>query len=434
MSELKVPHPRGRTWIPPALRLYRVGVLVVIVLLVRSHHVRLRVQGDSPVTPEEVRSFYPAAAGLRPDHSPRMGLHVIDDAGNSVGYVVHTSPFCDFIEGYTGGPTDTLIALDADWKVLGIRVRHSWDTPSYVKDVTADEYFMNTWNGLTWDQVATLDLADAGIEGVSGATDTSLAIAETITYRLHYSDLQETQQRLPFRIGVHDAGLALVLLVALIMSFSRLRGYTWFRRAFQVAVIVYVGFVTGDLIAQSVLAGWSRSAVPWRSSPGMVLLVAAALVVPWATRRNVYCLHICPHGALQELLGRMKPRRLRIRLPASVTGGLKWLPLLLLVLVLLIVMLGFPVDLTDVEPFDAYIIRSAGRATLTIAIVGLIASLFVPQAYCRFGCPTGALLNFVRTHGRADRFRKSDLAAALMVSLAAVLYWKYDLIGTWLLR
>ena len=27
----------------------------------------------------------------------------------------------------------------------------------------------------------------------------------------------------------------------------------------------------------------------------------------------------------------------------------------------------------------------------TVAAVGLIAAFFVPQAYCRFGCPTGAL-------------------------------------------
>jgi len=81
-------HLRNKPWTPRALRLYRLAVLVVIVLLVRSHCVKLRVQGDSPVTPEEVRSFYPAAAGLRPDHSPRMGLHVIDDAGDRLGYVV----------------------------------------------------------------------------------------------------------------------------------------------------------------------------------------------------------------------------------------------------------------------------------------------------------------------------------------------------------
>ncbi len=432
MPKLKGPHPRGKTWMPLVLRLYRLGVLVVIVLLVRSHRVRLRVYGDSPVTLAEVRSFYPQAVRLRADRSPRMGLYVLDDAGDSVGYVVHTSPICDSIIGYTG-PTDTLIAFDADWKVLGIQIRHSWDMRRHVEDVTGDEYFMNTWNGMTWDQAATLDLEEAGVEGVSGATMTSLAIAETITHRLHQADLQKAEQP-AFRVGVHDVGLALVLLVALIMSFSHLRGATWFRRAFQLAVIVYVGFVTGNLIAQSVLAGWARSEVPWQSAPGLVLLVAAALVVPWTSRRSVYCLHICPHGALQELLGRIKPKRLRIRLPAAVTRGLRWLPPLLLALVLLITMLPVPINLTDVEPFDAYIIRSAGWATVTIAVVGLIASLFVPQAYCRFGCPTGELLRFVRTHGRADRFGRSDLTAALMVALAAILYWKYDVIETWLLR
>jgi hypothetical protein len=53
--------------------------------------------------------------------------------------------------------------------------------------------------------------------------------------------------------------------------------------------------------------------------------------------------------------------------------------------------------------------------------VGLIASAFVPQAYCRFGCPTGALLNFVRARGAADRFSARDTAALALVAAAVAL-------------
>ena len=59
-------------------------------------------------------------------------------------------------------------------------------------------------------------------------------------------------------------------------------------------------------------------------------------------------------------------------------------------------MLSLPVSLVDIEPFDAWVFRVAGWATITVAIVGLVASLFVPMAYCRYGCPTGALLKFLQ--------------------------------------
>jgi hypothetical protein len=55
------------------------------------------------------------------------------------------------------------------------------------------------------------------------------------------------------------------------------------------------------------------------------------------------------------------------------------------------------------------------------------------MAYCHYGCPTGALLNFVRAHGKADRFSRRDLAALLLLGLAVVLAWKYHAIRIWML-
>ena len=94
-------------------------------------------------------------------------------------------------------------------------------------------------------------------------------------------------------------------------------------------------------------------------------------------------------------------------------------------------MMALPFDLAGIEPFAAYIVRSAGVATLSVAAIGLVASFFVPQAYCRFGCPTGALLNFVRARGPTDHFSRRDTAALLLVAVAVVLNWKYLSIILW---
>jgi hypothetical protein len=56
-----------------------------------------------------------------------------------------------------------------------------------------------------------------------------------------------------------------------------------------------------------------------------------------------------------------------------------------------------------------------------VAVVGLVASLFVPMAYCRYGCPTGALLKFVRYAGHGDAFGKRDVAALVLVGAAVAL-------------
>jgi polyferredoxin len=204
------------------------------------------------------------------------------------------------------------------------------------------------------------------------------------------------------------------------------------KRPYQILLIVYVGFISGDLLAQSLIAGWARSGVPWATASGLVLLLAAALLVPWATRQPLYCHHLCPHGAAQELLGRLRPVRYTIALRADVVRGLERLPAALLLFTLVTALIALPFELAGLEPFDAYLVRSAGWATLAVAGVGLVASFFVPQAYCRFGCPTGALLNFVRARGPTDRFSRRDVTALVLVALAATLNWGYVPVMIWM--
>ncbi|MCA9071915.1 MAG: hypothetical protein KDA84_23465, partial [Planctomycetaceae bacterium] len=68
------------------------------------------------------------------------------------------------------------------------------------------------------------------------------------------------------------------------------------------------------------------------------------------------------------------------------------------------------------------IFRIAGTATIGIFVVGLVASLFVPMAYCRFGCPTGALLGYLRFHGQSDRFTRKDAAAIGLLAMALLMF------------
>jgi polyferredoxin len=188
-----------------------------------------------------------------------------------------------------------------------------------------------------------------------------------------------------------------------------------------VLVIGYVGFINADLLAQTLIVGWSQNGVPWRTAPGLVLMLAAALIVPWASGKPLYCQQLCPHGHAQELLARIAPKRWRIALPKNLAAGLRWLPFLTLALIFGFVMLVLPHELAAFEPFDAYSVRAAGWATIAIAVAGLIAACFVPMAYCHYGCPTGALLNFIRGHGPADRFSRRDVAALCLVLLACAL-------------
>ena len=205
------------------------------------------------------------------------------------------------------------------------------------------------------------------------------------------------------------------------------------RKGFQFIVVLYVGFLGGHLLSLSVLTGWIHAGIPWSTGPGLVLLVTAALTVPAVSGKPLYCQHLCPHGVIQEWVHLAAKGRWRVDLPARAARWLRIVAPLLIVLGTAWVILHAPFEIAHIEPFDAYIIRTAGVATLTIAVLGILASAFIPMGFCRFACPTGAILNFVRARGREDRFSLRDAAAILMVLLALLLTRLHKPIHDWIL-
>jgi NosR/NirI family nitrous oxide reductase transcriptional regulator len=408
------------------LQIYRLGVLIAIAWLIREHQVRLRVQGERPVTVAEVRSHLPEAHRLEADPGPRAGLAVLDRDGRRIGYAVRTMPQSREITGYSG-PTDALIVFDAADRVLGVAFRHSYDTPSHVEDVSRDLLFMENWNGRTWDEIAAIQrLNEAGIYAVSGATRTSECLANSIGHRLRMGTGTSGTRPPAFAPRWQDFALTIIAALGCVFAFWKAPRVQRWRPWFQVAVFLFLGFFLGDLLAQSLLIGWVESGIPWRTTPGLVLLAAAAFLIPWTTRQPLYCTYLCPHGHAQRWLMKVIPARWTLKIDDAARPLLKTIPVLLLGVVLLTTFLRLPLDLAGIEPFDAYLIRSAGKATLGVAIAGLLLSLIIPMAYCKYGCPTGLLLAFVRRHAGESRPGLRDAVALLFLALAAALYLWHD--------
>ncbi len=411
-----------------ALQIYRLAVLAAIAWFVRSHHERLRVQGDWPVTVSEVAVFLEGAHRLRVDPGPRAGLEVIGQSGERIGYAVRTMPESRSITGYSG-PSDVLVVFDAEDRAVGVAIRHSYDTPSHVDDVRMDFLFMEKWNGRAWDEIAAIrSLSEAGIYGVSGATRTSEAVARSITHRLSEAEGRAAVER-RFTVGWRDGVLLVFLAAGCLFAFWKAKTLQRRRWILSVATILGLGLWLGDLIAQSLLVGWTESRIPWEATPGLVVFVAAAFFVPWFTGQPVYCQFLCPHGNLQRWTMKVLPARWKRPLPDDGKWIARWVPAMLLFLVLGVSFLRLDFDLAGIEPFDAYLLKSAGGATVAVALVGLAISLYYPMAYCKFGCPTGWLLEFVRRRTGRDKFGDRDwIGLALLVAagglyLAPVEWW-----------
>ncbi len=372
------------------------------------------------ITLAEVQKLEPKAAQLRPVNR-RPGSHeVLDGNGTRIGIATRTSPVTDALVGYKG-PTDSLMLLDASGQILKrMSLRKSFDSKRYVAYVTGDNYFQNLFNDMTLEKLADLDFKQAKIEGVSGATETSWSVAEGL--KLRAKNLLETQstgwlRKIQWRW--QDTGHAITLIAAFIMAFSRLRGIAWARHLHHVWLVLYGGFIASELLSQGLLTGWAAHGTPWQNAPGLLMLAVISLLGPIFTSKQLYCHHICPHGAMQQLLARRLPWQWRV--PAKIERWLTQIPFVLLALIFISLIRGWAINLNALEPFDAYVFRVAGWASLAIALIGLITSLFQPLAYCKYACPTGALFKLIRFTGDADRLGVRDWIAAslLVVGMAA---------------
>ncbi|MDA7513199.1 4Fe-4S binding protein [Akkermansiaceae bacterium] len=216
----------------------------------------------------------------------------------------------------------------------------------------------------------------------------------------------------PREIPWRNIALVTLTMGATLFSFTRLRGNPWARVLWQIIVVVFLGIILGDLLSQALLLGWAKHGLPFSDSWGLLFLAAAALLTPWATGHELYCHHLCPHGFLQRWLGKLPVKP--IKLPAKLQKLLSILPALFLLILVASTIIGASLNLADWEGFDAWLWRSAGFATITVAVAGLAASIFSPLAYCKFGCPTGALFKFLRKSSGTKHLSLRDLTAGLL--------------------
>jgi Na+-translocating ferredoxin:NAD+ oxidoreductase RnfG subunit len=252
------------------------------------------------LTLEEVTKLEPKATALRGE-APRW--EVLDETKNVIAIAIRTAPASDGVVGYKG-PSDSLMLLDAAGKTLrSMALRKTYDTEAYTAYVTGDSAFLKTFDGMTMEAIAGIDFDKAGVEGVSGATQTSWGVAEGARVRAQAylnekADRAVWWQRIRWRW--QDAGHLAVILSALVMAFTRMRGIAWCRHAHHVLLVVYGGFVSGEMLSQGLMAGWAAGGVPAFGQTASLAVVAVE-----TARRAFECaaLRFAAGGVCERRLG-----------------------------------------------------------------------------------------------------------------------------------
>ena len=378
--------------------------LVVVVLILAAAAI-LR---DGRILGHDLREAHEAKA-LKNDT-----LEVTPDGA----FVVNTKPLAKDVQGY-GGPVPLKIHIK-DGRVAAVEAEPNAESPDFFNRA---KELLNHWQGKSVDEA----LAEE-VDAVSGATFSSKAIIANMQRGLAYAKQHgqwgedgsagalgtsappieggsagalETSAS-PIEGGSAGAletsappivALIVVLLGAVVPLFYNNRRLHLVQLAVNVVVLgLWTGtFVSYTLFLRIFAGGVSLSAIGALAAPLLMLIVA--LIYPLAGRSGHYCANICPFGSAQELAGKLSRRKLRITPRVlkllSVLRNLLWGVLMALLLT------GTCTAWIDYELFTAFLYSSASVWVTVLAALFLVLSVWVPRPYCRFVCPTGALIKSV---------------------------------------
>ena len=381
--------------------------LVVVVLILAAAAI-LR---DGRILGHDLREAHEAKA-LKNDT-----LEVTPDGA----LVVNTKLLAKDVQGY-GGPVPLKIHIK-DGRVAAVEAEPNAESPDFFNRA---KELLNHWQNKSVDEA----LAEE-VDAVSGATFSSRAIIANMQRGLAYakqhgqwgedgsvgaletsappimgSSVGALETSASHIVGSEDGSvgaletsappivaLIVVLLGAVVPLFYNNRRLHLVQLAVNVVVLgLWTGtFVSYTLFLRIFAGGVSVSAIGALAAPLLMLIVA--LIYPLAGRSGHYCANVCPFGSAQELAGKLSRRKLRITPRVlkllSVLRNLLWGVLMALLLT------GTCTAWIDYELFTAFLYSSASVWVTVLAALFLVLSVWVPRPYCRFVCPTGALVKSV---------------------------------------
>lgn len=370
----------------------RKGIMIrllslVVVMLVLSAAAILR---DGRIFGHDLRQTHAAVASVA------QGSDTLEVQPDGT-FVVNTRVLAKDVQGY-GGPVPLKIHIDKDGRLTAIEAEPNAESPSFFD--RAKELF-SRWQGKTIDEAMAED-----VDAVSGATFSSKAIIRNVQRGLAYAKQhgladggkgaqEESAERTVatgWTLGSIVALIA-VLLGAVVPLFTNNRRLHLVQLVVNVVVLgLWTGtFVSYTLFLRLFAGGVSLSAIGTLAAPLLMLIVA--LLYPLAGRSGHYCAHVCPFGSAQELAGKLSRRKLRIT--PHVLRVLTALRNLLWGVLMALLLTGACTAWIDYELFTAFIYSSASVWVIVLAMLFLVLSVWVPRPYCRFVCPTGALMKSV---------------------------------------
>jgi hypothetical protein len=303
--------------------------------------------------------------------------------------VIFSFPYCDSIKGF-GDNIPLAIVFNSNDEVEQIYFFPNNETKSWMNMLEKDGFF-ETWNGLSAEKALDLE-----VNAVSGATYSSKAIIQTVNHRLSlYTDSSSSDFSSNW-VNLLGLILSFVVLIFAIISFFKPKYGRKFRIYLLIASVGILGFWQGKFLSLALFHYWLLNGLNIWEQIFLFTVLILAVILPLITNKSFYCQYLCPFGAAQELVSKLNKKK-KINLGNKITKYLKYVKFVYLFVIFLLIVLSVDVVLENFEPFSAFKFQFASLTVLILSVVMLVLSVFINKAWCRYFCPTGAILSLFRT-------------------------------------
>ena len=317
---------------------------------------------------------------------------------NPIGFCFLTTDLAPEVKGH-GGPIQIMVGMNLDGRIAGIKILQHNETLAHVQAIH-EPWFTGQFKGKS---VRNKLMIGEDLDGITGATTTTTAIAQAVRVSVHIMAEEVLQREAPEvepeKLTLWERGqlflLVGIFVAALIGFFKKKR---WLRYLTLIVSLIFIGFYKrSPLSLVSIINSLTGRFPPlphgffWYLFVGLILIST----IFWG---RFYCGWICPFGAVEEFLYRRR-RKLTSRLSGDALDSLgKKVRIIKYLLVCSAVILALVLDNVNVSNYDPFtvIFNQTGNILLvTFLVVILLSSVFYYRFWCRYFCPVGVVLGIM---------------------------------------
>lgn len=373
------------------------GILLFLLLLVTVYTTEIKwfsPKSESITEADSLWSKYKSVSlKFFPDASKMEGTRfeakkIYNLQSEYIGCLLVSADIGIKVYGYAG-EIPLIIAIDKQNKVVGLVVPSHNETPGFFAQVE------NSGLLIAWNNSHINNALKLKVDAVSGATYTSQAIITVVKKTLSwYANVEENRSKTDWGLFFKWISISIMLAFALLHFFFP--GYFKKTRILlQVSTILIIGFWTGNFISVALLYGWLMHGINFGITTILALLFIVSIILPFVTGKAFYCNFVCPYGSCQELAA-LTPVK-KIQISAKLAKWLRSLRLLLFFVVLIYISYAnTKANLAQIEPFQAFMLKTASLFFIGFALLFVLASIFIHRPWCNYFCMTGQFFEFFR--------------------------------------